>query len=137
MRVTFHEYAKTIFLEDVAAEYKADLWYSKHETSSFKADVASEIRQMWSSQAILGDRTSYAALLISQDNFVGLEDFLTTSQHQEIADRKEEHVRAILLEQKRQTLLGICDPDLIAKISEIRSEKSRVRASIIGQIHQM
>ena len=50
-------------------------------------------------------------------------------------ERKKAQWGAVLLEQFRQTKLGIEDPDALANVSEARSGVSRERAHIIGLLH--
>ena len=67
--------------------------------------------------------------------FMGLENHLSKDTIQEKRHRIGATLRAVILEQQRQLDIGIDDPEAISIISQALSDKSRLRARMIGLLH--
>ena len=132
--VTFSDVRKLTFVKDLTA-LKSDLWYTEQETMGFKYEAAYKIRKITSTMSM----AEYAKLKSNDTSaFMGLEAHLFESPnvgYKRSTERKKAQWGAVLLEQFRQTKLGIEDPDALANVSEARSGVSRERAHIIGLLH--
>ena len=132
--VSFSDVSKLAFVKDLTA-LKSDLWYTEQETMGFKYEAAYKIRKITSTMSM----AEYAKLKSNDTSaFMGLEAHLFESPnvgYKRSTERKKAQWGAVLLEQFRQTKLGIEDPDALANVSEARSGVSRERAHIIGLLH--
>ena len=68
-------------------------------------------------------------------SFLGLETYLSNATTREIRHQRRALQEAVLAEQQRQIDVGIFDPEMLASVSEGRSEWCRTRSHIIGLIH--
>ena len=140
-RVTFEEAAKLTFIENLTFEYKADLWYSGEEMDSFKRNTVNDLHQLRRVHRTFNtsDERAQELLCLSlagdTTSFLGLEKCLTPSTYQKMKTQQNALKDAIMYEQRRQRRYGICDPDLLANISEVGSAWSMKRALILGLIH--
>ena len=133
-RVSFDDHVEVIIVKNFSVKHKADLWFSDQETEFFRHQTASELNKMKSNSMPADHCTE---LLIVQDTsaVLGLESCLSESLFEEIISRREALMMEIRFEQERQLSIGICDPDILANISEVGSEWSRRRALMIGLLH--
>ena len=67
--------------------------------------------------------------------FIGLKNCLSKYTTQEIGHSRGEIFRAVISEHQCQLDIGIDDPEAISIIPEALSEKSRLRARMIGFLH--
>ena len=132
--VSFSDVSKLTFVKDLTP-LKSDLWYTEQETMGFKYEAAYKIRKITSTMSM----AEYAKLKSNDTSaFMGLEAHLFESPnvgYKRSTERKKAQRGAVLLEQFRQTKLGIEDPDALANVSKARSGVSRERAHIIGLLH--
>eukprot|EP00580_Thalassiosira_gravida_P001561 CAMPEP_0201608686 /NCGR_PEP_ID=MMETSP0492-20130828/8664_1 /ASSEMBLY_ACC=CAM_ASM_000837 /TAXON_ID=420259 /ORGANISM="Thalassiosira gravida, Strain GMp14c1" /LENGTH=141 /DNA_ID=CAMNT_0048073599 /DNA_START=328 /DNA_END=753 /DNA_ORIENTATION=- len=131
--VSFEGHATVKYIENLSLEYKADLWFSSAEMEQFKIKAA---RMLHSISSFGMSIAQYAQMNMNDTStFMGLENYLLRNTSRNIQDRRGAIWRAVRLEQARQVDAGIHDPDAIAIIAEVLSEKSRTRARIIGLLH--
>ena len=132
-RVSFADNLEMITIENLSFKHKDDLWFSSQEMNSFKHQIKMTLKSILSINMTIAQ---YAELNIQDTSaFMGLENYLSKDTTQEIGRRRGEIRRAILLEQQRQLDIGIDDPEAISILSEALSEKSRLRARMIGLLH--
>ena len=128
--VAFAEESYLVIIESYIGRY--DLWYTGEEMQLFKWKIARKLQLIKSVGLTVAQ---YAELNIENtSSFLGLETYLTETGPQEVVERRRASKRAVLLEQTRQTRLGLNDPEAMARISERLSELSRMRSRIIGQL---
>lgn len=145
------------------------LWYTESNLHSFQRDKDQHVAMMKMIQRFSGIRNrnaskeaascptmaKYAQMRMEQAKTTswGLEHHIdTTVSFEEMTARREEHCRAVLVEQWRHT--AVCGggqsseyvggtegdsvrqcQDAIAKVSREYSERSRLRARVIGTLH--
>ena len=119
------------------AEYKNDLWNTAEEMDSFKREMA---RAAQAIQGILSLGHLSVAQYAKENSdetsaFLGLEKYFSSATTRGIMHRRCMARSGILMEQDRQRCLGIVDPDALAAVAMKLSEKSTVRARIIGLLH--
>lgn len=132
MRVRFAENSELKLVRGLG-KYKDDLWLTKKDYQDFSHQAALAISRMNSSGVASGQ---YA--LLHQEGtsaILGLESFLTPSTAREVKLRRRVLIDAILLEQRRQRIMGFTDPVELARISQSFSEYSAHRARSIGLLH--
>ena len=139
-RVTF-DHTETTFVKNLTFEHKSDLWYTKRELDSFKQDTIIALQTLRENNRMItsDNREQQEELLfrVAEDttSFLGLERCLAPSTYRVMKTRQRALKQAIMYEQYRQREYGICDPDVLANISEVESDWSRKRSLIIGLIH--
>lgn len=157
--VSFDSKAEVRYIENLTFEYKAELWFSKHDMQRFKYDAAIDvqtIRQVMNRQRCSeegDDCYSYLDLLQQEtDNdttanndttsFLGLERHLSKSTVHNIVNGRRRLLNAIFAEQARQRRMVMMqgegyyyDADMLAYVSEVESDWSRQRAHVIGLLH--
>ena len=112
---------------------KRDLFYSKQELKSIKHRNVRQMKNMISSNMTMDQ---FATMEVMDTSiFLGLESCLSQSIYHEILERRNARSRAVLCEHNRQLRIGINDPCMLAKISEVESAWARKRARIIGLLH--
>ena len=122
-----------ITIENLSLKHKDDLWFSSQDMNSFKHQTKMILKGILSINMSVAQ---YAELKIQETSaFMGLENYLSKETTQEIKHRRRAIHRAVLLEQQCQLDIGIDDPEAISIISEALSEKSRLRARMIGLLH--
>jgi len=132
-KVSFGELSDVKFVENIALQHRADLWFSKDEIDSFKYELAHILQQV----RLLGLTMAQFAEQNAQDTsaFLGLEDYLSKVTFLEIKNRRRAVIRAVLVEQDRQNRFGIVDSEAIANVSRTVSDVAERRARIIGMLH--
>ena len=128
--VSFAENASLQYVD--THENMRDLFYSKHELDSIKHRNARQAKNM-----ILSNMTmdQFAMEVMDTSIFLGLESCLSQSIYHEIFERRKARSQAVLCEHNRQLSIGINDPCMLAKISEVESAWARKRARSIGLLH--
>ncbi len=124
---------KWTFVENLSLNYKTELWFSGSEMRLMKREAAMLLREI-SSHGI--SMAEYAEMSVHDTSaFMGLETYLTESSARNIAQRRWAVWNAVLSEQRRQHMAGICDPVKMRSVSEAASGMSSTRAWIIGKLH--
>lgn len=125
----------TVYFVQDLTEYKSDLWFSSRDMTLFKAQVARAASSMIAITTSIEDVDNCIDLL-RESNVMGLENYLTESVRQGIANRQRAYRRAIMLEQENQRRSGtFWDPRGMGAASRAQTEKSMKRALLIAQIH--
>ena len=110
------------------------LFYTKEDVRSFKDESRTLICVLKRNGFALED---FARRNISSSEvFMGLEAYMNDSVARELSLRRANHVASVLEEHTRQIELGIDDKDELARAAAIASEWARVRARIIGLMHE-
>ena len=132
-RVSFIDQVDINFVESLAcSEHRDDVWFSSEEMHSFKYQAALTLRAITSVMTM----AEYAELHIQDTSaFLGFEKYLAASAFQDIENRRNAIIVAVLSEQGRQDRSGISDADALARVSQAVSDLSTRRAGIIGMIH--
>mmetsp|Transcript_15488 Transcript_15488/g.23498 ORF Transcript_15488/g.23498 Transcript_15488/m.23498 type:complete len:161 (+) Transcript_15488:127-609(+) len=132
--VTFADHFEAIFVENLSLKYKPDLWLSSEEIDSILAGTVRSIQSIMA--ATNTTFVQFAEMNVNDTSaFMGLEAYLSPNTARMIRLRRRALWAAVLREQQRQRVAGICDPEAISIISEELSEKSRKRSKIIAMIH--
>ena len=131
--MSFANHLEMITIENLSLKHKDDLWFSSQEMNSFKHHTIMTLKSILSINTTVAQ---YAELNIQETSaFMGLENYLSKDTTQGIGHRRGSIRRAVLLEQQRQLDIGIDDPEAMSIISKVLSEKSRLRARMIGLLH--
>lgn len=133
-RVSFAGEVDMKFVENLSITHdKADLYFTDREIKSFKLNVARLLRDIRSLKLTVAQ---YAEINVSNTSaFMGIENHLSEQTTQGILNRRRSIRNAVLAEQDRQMKAKIYDPDEMAKVSQAESERSRLRAHLIGMMH--
>mmetsp|Transcript_32799 Transcript_32799/g.59186 ORF Transcript_32799/g.59186 Transcript_32799/m.59186 type:complete len:158 (-) Transcript_32799:181-654(-) len=133
-RVSFADHLEINIIENLSQEFKDDVWFTQREIKSFTYQVIMTLRII--SSTLNMTVAQYAEMNVHDTSaFMGLENYLSKDTTQEIGHRRGSIRRAVLLEQQCQLDIGIDDPEAISIISKALSEKSRLRARMIGLLH--
>ena len=124
--VTFSETSHLVYIHKDDDESK---WYSSQERRVYQRELAIDIARM--SREI----NDAPAGSISKDQLykcVGIEMFLTQGLANRVTNVKQEHMDAVLAEQRLQNQRCICDADKLCKVSKKTSRWSRKRAQALA-----
>jgi len=120
---------------DIATEDALpDLYYTRREIKAIKRG---NWRMLMAIRANGVTMAEFAQRNVSKTElFIGLEAHLDESISNEVRTRRYQRTKSVLDEQSRQLIRsGFIDHAELARVSERESEWARVRARIIGQIH--
>jgi hypothetical protein len=139
--VSFADFTQVHFIENYAITHdKQSLWYTVFELQSLIDERDQNVRMLQRlSGAGKNDQTmiKYAQLRMHRANTtpIGLEDKVQNDMQKESINRRENHTKAVLVEQWRgngDTSVRV--QDSIANVSRKESEWARERAHVIGKI---
>ena len=134
-RVSFLNVSQMKVVPDIATEdAMPDLYYTRREIQAIKRG---NCRMLMAIRASGVTMTEFAQRHVSKTElFMGLEAHLDVSISNEMRMRRYQQSRSVLEEQSRQLIRsGFIDHTELARVSARESEWARVRARIIGQIH--
>mmetsp|Transcript_73 Transcript_73/g.149 ORF Transcript_73/g.149 Transcript_73/m.149 type:complete len:196 (-) Transcript_73:54-641(-) len=134
-RVSFSESTKVKVVVDVSTkDVMPDLYYSKSDIQSIKHGIRRKLMGIKARGLTLAE---YAKQNRDQTEvFMGLEAHLDEKSLLEVYTRRRQLRSAIMREQRRQLdKTGVIDIAKLARVAERESEWARVRARVIGMIH--
>jgi len=120
---------------DIATEdAMPDLYYTKREIRAIKRGNCRILMAIRASGVTMNE---FAQRHVSKTElFMGLEAHLDDCISNEVRMRRHQRTKSVLEEQSRQLIRsGFIDHAELARVSARESEWARVRARIIGQIH--
>ena len=120
--VTFSQFSELVFIPNDKAESK---WYSTQEKHRFRQALIRDARRM--------SRTFDAApadgiLPKNLYECVGIEVLVSQGLARYVAEKKRQHVDAVLSEQRLQKKQGVCDLEMLSRVSKTRSRWTKERA---------
>ncbi|KAL7528713.1 hypothetical protein ACHAXR_002587 [Thalassiosira sp. AJA248-18] len=131
-RVSFHPHIEVRFVENLAVNHKADLYFSEYNIKSFRYQTKLTLKQISSKMTM----AQYAEMNVSDTStFMGLENYLSESTPRKITGRRRAVVKAVCMEQQRQVEAGVSDQAKMANVAQAESEVSLRRAQIIALLH--
>ena len=134
-RVTFANVSQMKVVVDIATEdAMPDLYYTRREIKAIKRGNCRMLLAIRASGVTMAE---FAQRNVSKTEvFMGLEAHLDESISNEVRMRRYQQTRSVLGEQSRQLMrAGAINHAELARVSARESEWARVRAKIIGQIH--
>lgn len=128
-RVSFASQITVKFVDNLSISHRHDLWFTATERKRFKEEAILMVRELL---MVKRDNTELLFQHNTIDKWIGLERHLSSRN---VLVQRQRLNKAIRFEQERQLRTGVCDPDILANISEMESDKSRKRARISGLLH--
>jgi len=132
--VSFSKYSQMVILDNILYTPKviAKLWYSQTDIELFKLQYSYDMHHLLTTATI--------SELTRQDSvyFLGLEDCFRVHGCREgysARQHRQDIYAAVLLEQCRQSSLGLDDPQAMADLSLRESDMPRHRAQLIAMMH--
>jgi hypothetical protein len=116
--------------ENDCYENTQDIWYSREEYKQFHMDLLRTVEYLRASGG--NDNQLNPELYCCR----GLEPFMTRAKHCEYSFKRKLHRSTIMLEQARQNLLQITDPDCFRRMVASRSEIALSSAQELGALDQ-
>ncbi|EJK45277.1 hypothetical protein THAOC_36113 [Thalassiosira oceanica] len=135
LRVSFNNVSQMKKVADIATEdARSGLYYNGREIQAIKHANCRMITAIRASGVTMAE---FAQRNISKTEvFMGLEAHLDASVSNEVLIRRSRQIESVLEEQSRQRRRsGVINHAELARVSARESEWARVRARIIGQIH--
>ncbi|EJK67252.1 hypothetical protein THAOC_11742 [Thalassiosira oceanica] len=133
-RVSFSNVSQMKVVADIATEdARADLYYTSREIQAIKR---CNCRMLMAIRASGVTMAEFAQQNLSRTEvLMGLEAHLDMSVSNEMRMRQSRQIESVLEEQSRQRRSGVINHADLARVSARESEWARVRARIIGRIH--
>ncbi|EJK65347.1 hypothetical protein THAOC_13802 [Thalassiosira oceanica] len=133
-RVSFANVSQMKVVADIATDDALpDLYYTKRETQAIKHGNCRMLMAIRASGVTMAE---FAQQYLSRTEvFMGLEAHLDMSVSNEMRMRRSRQIESVLEEQSRQRRSGVINHADLARVSARESEWARVRARIIGRIH--
>ncbi|EJK65512.1 hypothetical protein THAOC_13614 [Thalassiosira oceanica] len=134
-RVSFANVSQMKVVSDIATDdARADLYYTSRETQAIKHGNCRMLMAIRASGVTMAE---FAQQYLSRTEvFMGLEAHLDMSVSNEMRMRRSRQIESVLEEQSRQLRRsGVINHADLARVSARESEWARVRARIIGRIH--
>ena len=134
-RVAFSNVSQMKIVADIATEDALpDLYYTRREIQAIKQGNCRMIMAIHRSGVTMAE---FAQRNLSKtENFMGLEAHLDVSVSNEMRLRRSRQIESVLDEQDRQLRRsGAINHADLARVSARESEWARVRARVIGRIH--
>ena len=122
--VTFSEFSELVFIP--CDHEKSAKWYSSEDKYRFRQTLIDNVRQLKKEINAL----SHGEIMTQEQlcKCVGIEMFLTKEASRYAEQAKRTHIDAVLLEQRRQKQIGICDRTRLSTISQKGSGWTNERA---------
>jgi hypothetical protein len=118
------------YKENACYENTQDIWYSREEYNQFHVDRFRTVEYLRASGGN-GNQLNPEFYCCR-----GLEPFMTRANHCELNSKRKLHKSTIILEQTRQNLLQITDPDRFRRMVVSQSEIALHRAQELGALDQ-
>ena len=134
-RVAFSNVSQMMLVADIATEDALpDLYYTRREIQAIKQGNCRMLMAIRGSGMTMAEYTHRN--LSKTENFMGLEAHLDVSVSNEMRMRRSRQIESVLDEQARQLRRsGAINHADLARVSARESEWARVRARILGRIH--